>query len=80
VVSLAKRERDSLSVRLYEWVHRQMPRFVDCRPIPVAASVEEAGFKPVDVERRSMWTLPVDIVLARKSPSISSVGPKHLPR
>ena len=65
VVSLAKRGRGSLSVRLYEWVHNRVPRYVDCRPIPVEKVLRQAGFEVLDVERRSMWTLPVDIVLAR---------------
>jgi len=70
VVSLAKREKDSLSVRLYEWIHQQMPRYVDCRPIPVETTVQEAGFEIARVERRSMWTLPVDIVLGLKTPGL----------
>jgi demethylmenaquinone methyltransferase/2-methoxy-6-polyprenyl-1,4-benzoquinol methylase len=64
VVSLAKRGEGSLSVRFYEWIHNRMPRYVDCRPIPVSEALEEAGFEVVEVARRSMWTLPVDIVLA----------------
>ena len=67
VVSLAKRGEGSLSVRLYEWVHNRMPRYVDCRPIPVEQVVKEAGFAIIEVEQRSMWTLPVDIVLARRA-------------
>jgi demethylmenaquinone methyltransferase/2-methoxy-6-polyprenyl-1,4-benzoquinol methylase len=64
IVSLTKEGRGSLPVRLYEWVHKKMPRYVDCRPIPVTESLEGAGFEIVDAERRSMWTLPVDVALA----------------
>lgn len=65
VVSLAKRDGGRLSVRLYEWVHDRIPRYVDCRPIPVETVLDSNGFDIVEVERRAMWTLPVDIVLAR---------------
>lgn len=70
VVGLAWTGERELSVRLYEWVHRRFPRLVDCRPIPVASVLEQAGFEVVDTTRRSMWTLPVEIVLCR---------PGHLP-
>jgi len=67
VVSLAKRGTDSLSVRIYEWLHRALPRYVDCRPIPVGGLLREAGFRIMDVRRRSMWALPIDLVLCRVS-------------
>lgn len=65
VVSMAKRGGGSLSVRVYEWVHERIPQYVDCRPIPVEKVVADAGFEIVAVERRSMWGLPVDIVLGK---------------
>lgn len=65
VVSLAKPEHSSLSVRFYEWVHAKLPRYVDCRPIPVTEVIREAGFEIQNLDRRSMWTLPVHIVLAQ---------------
>jgi ubiquinone/menaquinone biosynthesis C-methylase UbiE len=65
VVSLAKREKENIPVRLYEWVHERIPRYVDCRPIPVESVIERAGFEVVEVERRSMWGLRVDIALAK---------------
>ena len=67
VVSMAKQGRGSLSVRVYEWVHEVMPRWVDCRPIPVEDVLEQAGYEIVDLEERSMWTVPVHTMLGRPS-------------
>lgn len=67
VVSLSKRRKSSLPVRLYEWVHDALPRYLDCRPIPLEGVLQDAGFEIVDVDRRSMWGLPVDAVLATTS-------------
>lgn len=65
VVSMARRGEQSLLVRAYEWVHQRVPQYIDCRPIPVEVVVERAGFEIMDVERRSMWGVPVDIVLGK---------------
>jgi demethylmenaquinone methyltransferase/2-methoxy-6-polyprenyl-1,4-benzoquinol methylase len=73
VVSLAKREKGSLPVRVYEWVHQLIPRYVDCRPIPVERVVRQAGFGILEMERRSMWGLPVDVVMGQ-NPAGSSPG------
>ena len=79
VVSLAKRGRGSATVRLYEWVHEMVPRWVDCRPIPVREVLERVGFEIVEIDRRSMWTLPVYVLLARSADGAGTVtaAPKH---
>lgn len=65
-VSLAKKNRDSLAVRLYEWAHVKMPSYVDCRPIYLAGSLAKSGFQISKKIETKMWGLPVDIVLAHK--------------
>ncbi|MFW6135207.1 MAG: class I SAM-dependent methyltransferase [Chloroflexota bacterium] len=74
VVSLAKRGEGGLLLRLYEWVHQRMPKYVDCRPIPVTEVLEAAGFEVVETERRSMWGLPVDVVLCEPTMPASIEG------
>jgi demethylmenaquinone methyltransferase/2-methoxy-6-polyprenyl-1,4-benzoquinol methylase len=66
VVAMSRKGDRSLMLRLYEWAHKKLPQYVDCRPIFVHKALEEAGFQVVDVTERSMWGLPIEIVTARK--------------
>lgn len=70
VVALSREHRGKLLprafVRLYEWVHDRWPVSVDCRPIYAASEVRQAGFVDIGAEMRSMWGLPVEVVLGRK--------------
>ena len=66
VVALAK--TDGIAVKLYEWAHAKFPHFVDCRPIYVPKVIEAAGFEITRTVERTMWGLPVNIVIARKLP------------
>ena len=62
IVSIAKKELDSVAVRIYEWFHEKLPAFVDCRPILVEKSLSDAGFQILDVIEMPYWGLPVRIV------------------
>jgi ubiquinone/menaquinone biosynthesis C-methylase UbiE len=64
VVALSKPANPGIAVRLYEWAHSQFPVLVDCRPIYVQDELHEAGFQVVNSIKKSMWGLPVEIVLA----------------
>jgi len=64
VVSLAKKE--TFAIRVYEWFHRQMPTLVDCRPIYLQHAIIEVGFHVQKSAAKTMWGLPVEIVVARK--------------
>ncbi len=66
VVAMSKKGKASLLMRLYEWAHRNFPRYVDCRPIFVQEALQGAGFQLVDVTEMSMWGLPAEVVVAEK--------------
>jgi len=67
VVAMSKLGDGGLMLRLYEWAHEQLPRYVDCRPIFARQALEEAGFDVVEAAVQSMWGLPVEIVVAKNS-------------
>jgi ubiquinone/menaquinone biosynthesis C-methylase UbiE len=64
LVTMAKNERDSLPVRIYEWFHDRMPAAIDCRPIFAQSALRQAGFQICRTEALLMWGLPVEIILA----------------
>jgi len=50
--------------RIYTWMHRHFPHFVDCRPIDAGRCLAAAGFTVSRVERLEIWGLPVEACLA----------------
>jgi len=66
VVAMAKKEKASFEIRLYEWAHDKFTKYVVCRPIYVQKALEEIGFQAKSLTEMSMFGLPVDIVLANR--------------
>jgi ubiquinone/menaquinone biosynthesis C-methylase UbiE len=64
VVALSKEGRAGMMRRLYEWAHRRFPRLLDCRPIFVQRALEDARFRVLESVERTMWGLPIEIVVA----------------
>ena len=67
VVTMTKTDPPGMAVRLYEWFHEHMPDYADCRPIFARQALEQNGFVIQDMSVSSMWGLPVEIILGRKS-------------
>jgi len=73
LVTMAKRQESHLMARLYEWAHEKLPRYVDCRPIYAQKALTEAGFEVESVTPDSMYGLPMDIILARKTSEAKTI-------
>lgn len=64
VVSLSKEDAGTVT-ELYEWIHEQIPRYVDCRPIYTEKALAEGGFEIVETRHETMWGLSLGIVLGK---------------
>ncbi|MFX1564040.1 MAG: 2-heptaprenyl-1,4-naphthoquinone methyltransferase, partial [Promethearchaeota archaeon] len=67
VVAMSKKGKSSMMTQLYEWFHRLFPSLVDCRPIYVAKSLTQVGFKIMESIDLFLWGLRGEAVLARKN-------------
>ena len=65
VVAITKEGKEGFAVEAYEWTHRHFPNLLDCRPIFVRRSLEDAGFSIKEAAVTNMW-VPVEIVVAVK--------------
>ena len=66
VVAMSKKGKAGVMIKLYEWLHKKFPNYVDCRPIFVQKTLEDTGFQILDITEMSMWGLPIEIVVAKK--------------
>lgn len=66
VVVMMKTDHPEWIVRLYEWLHAHLPTYVDCRPIDGLGMIQAAGFRLEKRQVKSMWRLPVEVVVVRK--------------
>ena len=67
LISMSKEDGDSNMIKLYEWIHKKIPEYADCRPIYVAKSLKDNGFRIKKEERVRMFGLPAEIVIAEKT-------------
>lgn len=66
VVAMNQKLNPTITMRIYEWFHKKIPNFVDCRPIFVKEMIEEAGFTTMDSIEISDWGLPVAVLASTK--------------
>jgi len=63
VVSMSKEDRESVSLKIYEWFHKNFPALADCRPIYVEQSIKDAGYKIRYKEKIKLSGLPGEIII-----------------
>ena len=66
LASMSKACAGNVIVKVYERFHRWLPKLIDCRPIYLQSAVESAGLRCEVHQTRSMWGIPVEVVVARK--------------
>jgi demethylmenaquinone methyltransferase/2-methoxy-6-polyprenyl-1,4-benzoquinol methylase len=67
IVALSQAGPSTWRRRLYSWGHDHFPLYLDCRPIFVQQALEAASFRSPAVTRLSLWGLPVEVVVAKKT-------------
>ena len=63
VVGMSKESGRLWILRTYEWAHKKLPRWVDCRPIYVEQSMRASGYEIRHKDKVSMAGLPGEIVV-----------------
>jgi ubiquinone/menaquinone biosynthesis C-methylase UbiE len=66
LVVIALEKNNCRAVKVYEWFVAQMPLILDCRPINVQKMIERTNFEISNITDKSMWGLPVKMILAKK--------------
>jgi demethylmenaquinone methyltransferase/2-methoxy-6-polyprenyl-1,4-benzoquinol methylase len=66
VVSMSAENGRSLLLKIYEFAHKTWPKYVDCRPIYTGQSLTDAGFEIINKEIVKLFSLPIEIVIAKK--------------
>jgi demethylmenaquinone methyltransferase/2-methoxy-6-polyprenyl-1,4-benzoquinol methylase len=66
ITSLSRIKGNSVALRVYEWVHKKFPKYIDCRPIYLEQLLHRAGYVIQIKEVHNLFVLPLEIVVATK--------------
>ncbi len=67
IVAMSRQGQHNWALKVYEWAHVRFPNYVDCRPIYAENLLHDAAFSIEERRAFSLWGLPVELVVARKS-------------
>lgn len=65
IVSLSATPDPGIAPRVYVWLHRHFPHFVDCQPIDVTGALSRGGLTLLRSRELAIWGLPVLAAVAR---------------
>lgn len=63
LISMSKDDGNSFMLRVYEWLHKKFPQYVDCRPIYAEKALRDAGLGIYYKEKVRLYGLPVGIII-----------------
>lgn len=66
VLSMSKGSDPTVLMSIYSWLNKIFPQIIDCRPIDVEQSIQEAGFGIQFQEQLNLSGLPAEIVIGQK--------------
>ena len=66
ITSLSRTKGNPITLRIYEWIHRKWPMYVDCRPIYLEQFLRKASYAIQNKEVHTLFVLPLEIVIATK--------------
>jgi len=67
VVAMSKEDGRSVSVKVYEWIHKRCPKYLGSRPIYGGQCLIDAGYQIISKERIKILRLPAEIIIAIKA-------------
>ena len=67
IVDMSKENGESISLKLYEWLHKKCPKYLGSRPIYAEQCLIDAGYQIRSKERIKIFRLPAEIIVAIKS-------------
>lgn len=56
---------NSKMVGAYEWLHKRFPKLIDCRPIYVRDSIENAGFEIMNEREVDVYGIPFKVAVGK---------------
>ncbi len=66
-VTISSEPSKKLVMMIYNYLRLRIPHIVDCQPINLAEQLIAAGFKIVNSKIVYLWSIPIDILLAKKA-------------